>query len=176
MQGRRFDGSQLEFQGHVSFFDFDKVVSSLRFNFPILILYEIAVHGSPCLVTIATARSLPEVKFFRLLIGKRKMGHVEIGKERGIFLLFALPVAQAKAKECHLIAVALTAFSFQMACVVPPFGLEIRMGEMILGKGEFPSRQSGLISEGRGKKKGRKQRSDDCSAPESTKSRDRDLR
>ena len=74
------------------------------------------------------------------------MGHVEFGKWWRIFDLL-LAVSQTKTKKRHLITVTFAALGLQVARVIPPLSLEIRMGVVIRGKRKLSPRQRELVSE-----------------------------
>ena len=74
------------------------------------------------------------------------MGHVKFREKWRTFDLL-LPVSQTKTKKRHLVAVTLAALGFQVARVIPPLSLEIRMGVVIRGKRKLSPRQRELVSE-----------------------------
>src|SRR5439155_25856502 len=83
-------------------------------------------------------------------IRESKIGHVEISKQRRLIFDFLLSVPQAKTKKSHLVAIAFSALSLEIARVVPPLDFIVGMGRVIRGKGKFPSRQCQLVSEAGG--------------------------
>ena len=64
------------------------------------------------------------------------MRHIKLVEERRLFAI-GLAVAQAEAKKCHLVAVALAALRVEMAGVIPPLGFEIGVRIVIGGKLNF---------------------------------------
>jgi hypothetical protein len=72
------------------------------------------------------------------------MGHVEIG-EKGRASL-CLPIPQTITKKGHLKAEPLSPIRLQMAGVIPPFSLELRVRKMVLGKRYFSTREHNPVT------------------------------
>src|SRR5690349_9031114 len=122
------------------------MIIAIACDIPILVPNQITIRQSTRFAVVTAIDSLPVAKFLGVNIGKRKVRHVQFAEGR-LLLGLVLPIAQAKAKKSDLVAVARAALSFEMSGVIPPFGFEVGMRVMILGKSDLAAGQSQLIRE-----------------------------
>src|SRR3990172_2508163 len=99
----------------------NNVILSIALDFPIFVPNQIATGRRAGLIVEPSVDALAKMKSFPLDVREGEMGHVEIGENDGVILIFlVLPIAHPEAKESNLIAVALAALSLQVTRVVPP--------------------------------------------------------
>src|SRR5690242_16146282 len=116
----------------------------IAFDLPILVPNEIAIGSSAGFAVVTAIDSFAITKSLRVDIRKREVRHVQFAELR-LLLGLVLPIAQAEAKESDLVTVAFATFAFEMSGVIPPFGFEVWMRVMILGKRDFAAGQSQLV-------------------------------
>src|SRR5690349_22492066 len=116
----------------------------ITLDLPVLIPNQITIRRGARFAVVTAIGSFPITKFLRVDIRKREVRHVQFAELR-LLLRLVLPIAQAEAKKSDLVTVAFATFAFEMSGVVPPFGFEVWMRVMILGKSDLAAGQSQLV-------------------------------
>src|SRR5690349_24703041 len=118
----------------------------ITLDLPVLIPNQITIRRGARFAVVTAIDSFPITEFLRVDIRKREVRHVQFAELR-LLLGLALTIAQPEAKKSDLVTVAFATFAFEMSGVVPPFGFDVWMRVMILGKTNLAAGQSQLISE-----------------------------